>query len=61
MSLHPANVLLLTLTSCADCGDTEVAHCDADEALIKYVKETASPEIVGEIVAAWDRMERWYA
>jgi hypothetical protein len=61
--LHPADRLLARLQGIvnADTGDTEMNHCDADDALIDFV-EAFAPEPRGkEIRALWDQIERWYA
>jgi hypothetical protein len=34
--------------------DTEVAHCDADDALIEYIGDE-------EIAEAFDNIHKWYA
>jgi hypothetical protein len=63
MSLHPADALLATLTGIADSesGDTEIDHCDADDALVRFAEATAPAPRGKEICAAWDRIGRWYA
>ncbi len=42
------------LAECARNGDTEGAHCDADQALLDFI---ADPEIE----KAWLAVDKWYA
>lgn len=46
--------LLVILAECAKSGDTENAHCDADEALIQFIGDK-------EIAQAFEKINKWYA
>lgn len=46
--------LLTELKRCAVKGDAEIAHGDADDALIAFINDA-------EIKAAYDAVEKWYA
>ena len=45
---------LAALAKCAENGDTEVAHLDADKALLALIDDD-------EVRAAFEALERWYA
>jgi len=46
--------LLERLRACAKNGDTEIAHSDADDALIEYINDP-------EITEAYEAVSKWYA
>ena len=46
--------LLTCLAHLAKSPDPEVAHCDADDALLKYINDP-------EITAAYRSVTKWYA
>ena len=46
--------LLKILRDCAKSDDPEIAHGDADEALLKFINDP-------QISAAFDLIEKWYA
>jgi hypothetical protein len=46
--------LLELLKVCAKHGDTEVAHQDADTALVSYINDP-------EIAEAYEQIDKWYA
>jgi hypothetical protein len=48
------NELLAILLLCQGNGDTEVAHSEADEALLRYINDP-------EITEAYERVDKWYA
>ena len=38
-------------------GDTEMAHCAADEILCEFLRELGHEDVVDE----WDKVDKWYA
>jgi len=46
--------LLAKLAECAENSDTEIAHVNADEALLAFINDS-------EITKAFDSVPRWYA
>ncbi|MFA5385737.1 MAG: hypothetical protein WC364_13970 [Eubacteriales bacterium] len=46
--------LLKKLTECQSNGDPEVAHDEADKALLEYINDK-------KITEAYEKIERWYA
>jgi len=46
--------LIATLRACIRNGDHEVAHADADEALIAFIGDA-------EITLLYEQIEKWYA
>jgi hypothetical protein len=46
--------LLAKLAACAENGDTEAAHIDADAALLDYIADD-------DVRAAFEQLEKWYA
>lgn len=46
--------LLALLEALQNSGDTEAAHIDADEALLKFI---ADPEVT----EAYEQIDKWYA
>lgn len=46
--------LLAVLRKCAENGDIEVAHLEADEALISFIDDA-------EVSEVWEQIARWYA
>ena len=46
--------LLMRLAECARNPDREVAHIEADEAVLEYVGDA-------DVTAAFDAFEKWYA
>ena len=46
--------LLAFLAECAACGDNEMAHSEADTALIEFINDP-------EITKAYDAVGKWYA
>jgi hypothetical protein len=46
--------LLAILAKCAESGDTEVAHVDADNALLAYIGDV-------DIITAYFLIDKWYA
>ena len=46
--------LIAKLKECALNDDTEVAHLDADDALLEYINDP-------DVKAAFDDVDKWYA
>lgn len=46
--------LLKILATCAESGDTEIAHGKADNALLNFIGDR-------EITEAFAKIEKWYA
>ena len=49
--------LLIELGKCCVNGDIEAAHYNADEVLCVALKRLG----YGDIVAAWEKVDKWYA
>ena len=41
--------------------DPESSHADADDALVRYVEESLTPEQRVVFRGAWDDLTKWYA
>lgn len=46
--------LIARLKACAENGDTESAHCDADDLLIGFINDP-------KITEAYESVPKWYA
>lgn len=46
--------LLKKLEECRQSGDREIAHCEADDALLEFINDD-------EVTEAFGRIEKWYA
>lgn len=56
--------LLAKLQEAESNGDTEVAHADADEVLCEVISTLATRqtlEILTEILATYQKVDKWYA
>lgn len=45
------------LKACQTNGDIECAHCDADEVLCELLNSLG----FGDVVAEWEKVDKWYA
>ena len=55
--IRSGKLTLMKLLDCQRNRDTVVAHADADDALCELLRELGYQEVV----AAWERVAKWYA
>lgn len=48
---------ILVMQKWIDCGDIEIAHCEADKLLCKFLEKNGYEKLVEE----WRKVRKWYA